>query len=204
MEPGERRLLRGCARWARIAAHAASMAARRSSGDRRRSRARRRGARAPRLGASRSGRDLGRPAAGGVRRDDGRRGLTSLVRMAHGAARAAGPRPYAQGTVTVEPTSDRVRHALAFPIETPRLVIRSFEIGDAEMLHDRVFGDEETMRFIPRGASPSLERTRGAVERFIRHEREHGFGLWAVELRATGEFIGDCGLVYLEGIGPEG
>src|SRR5207249_11006997 len=45
--------------------------------------------------------------------------------------------------------------------------------------------------------------TRGAVERFIRHEREHGFGLWAVELRATGEFIGDCGLVYVEGKGPE-
>jgi len=100
--------------------------------------------------------------------------------------------------VTAEPTSDRVRHALAFPIETPRLVIRSFEIGDAEMLHERVFGDDETMRFIPRGASPSVERTRGAVERFIRHEREHGFGLWAVELRATGEFIGDCGLVYVE------
>ena len=26
---------------------------------------------------------------------------------------------------------------------------------------------------------------------------------WAVELRATGEFIGDCGLVYVEGKGPE-
>lgn len=105
--------------------------------------------------------------------------------------------------MTAEPTSDRVKHALAFPIETPRLVIRSFEIADAEQLHERVLGDEETMRFIPRGASPSLERTRGAVERFIRHEREHGFGLWAVELRATGELIGDCGLVYVEGKGPE-
>ena len=105
--------------------------------------------------------------------------------------------------MTAEPTSARVRHALAFPIETPRLIIRSFQVGDAEMLHERVFGDEETMKFIPRGASPSVERTRGAVERFIRHEREHGFGLWAVELRATGEFIGDCGLVYVEGKGPE-
>src|SRR6266540_742959 len=37
----------------------------------------------------------------------------------------------------------------------------------------------------------------------MRHEREHGFGLWAVELRATGALIGDCGLVYVEGRGPE-
>lgn len=91
----------------------------------------------------------------------------------------------------------------AFPIETPRLVIRSFTPDDAEALHERVFGDEEVMRYIPRGASPSVERTRGAVERFMRHEREHGFGLWAVELRATGALIGDCGLVYVEGRGPE-
>ena len=105
--------------------------------------------------------------------------------------------------MTVEPTSDRIRHALAFPIETPRLIIRSFQVGDAEMLHERVFGDEETMKFIPRGASPSVERTRGAVERFIRHEREHGFGLWAVELKATGELIGDCGLYLVQGVGPD-
>ena len=97
--------------------------------------------------------------------------------------------------MTAEPTSARVRHALAFPIETPRLIIRSFEVGDAEMLHERVFGDEETMKFIPRGASPSVERTRGAVERFIRHEREHGFGLWATTYKKTDQLIGRCGLI---------
>ena len=92
---------------------------------------------------------------------------------------------------------------MTFPIETPRLLIRSFKPADARDLHDRVFGRDDVMRFIPRGASPSLERTRGSVERFIRHEREHGFGLWAVELRETDELIGDCGLVYVEGKGPE-
>lgn len=90
-----------------------------------------------------------------------------------------------------------------FPIETPRLTIRSFTREDAEALHERVFGDDEVMRYIPRGASPSVERTRGAVDRFMHHEREHGFGLWAVDLRATGELIGDCGLVNVEGRGPE-
>ncbi len=92
---------------------------------------------------------------------------------------------------------------MTFPIETSRLLIRSFRPDDAPALHERVFGRDDVMRFIPRGASPSVERTRGSVERFIRHEREHGFGLWAVELHETGELIGDCGLVYVEGRGPE-
>jgi len=59
------------------------------------------------------------------------------------------------------------------------------------------------MRFIPRGASPSVERTRASIERFISHERQHGFGLWAVELKETDELIGDCGLFLVEGRGPE-
>ena len=101
------------------------------------------------------------------------------------------------------PTILRYVPPVPLPIETQRLLIRSFSPLDAPALHDRVFGDPEAMRFIPRGASPSVDRTRASIERFISHERQHGFGLWAVELRATGEFIGDCGLVYVEGKGPE-
>jgi RimJ/RimL family protein N-acetyltransferase len=89
------------------------------------------------------------------------------------------------------------------PIETKRLVIRSFTPQDAPALHDRVFGDPDAMRFIPRGASPSVERTRASIERFISHERQHGFGLWAVDLKETGNLIGDCGLFLVEGRGPE-
>lgn len=92
---------------------------------------------------------------------------------------------------------------MPLPLETRRLVIRSFTPQDAALLHERVFGDPEAMRYIPRGASPSVERTRASIERFIRHEREHGFGLWAVELKDTGELIGDCGLFLVEGSGPE-
>ncbi|HUQ40863.1 MAG TPA: GNAT family N-acetyltransferase [Candidatus Limnocylindrales bacterium] len=92
---------------------------------------------------------------------------------------------------------------MALSFETPRLVIRSFEPRDAAALHARVFGDAETMKYIPRGASPSLDRTRASIDRFLRHEREHGFGLWAVELKETGELIGDCGLFLVQGVGPE-
>lgn len=92
---------------------------------------------------------------------------------------------------------------MPLPLETRRLVIRSFTQQDAPALHERVFGDPEVMRFIPRGASPSVERTRASIERFMAHERAHGFGLWAVELKETGELIGDTGLFLVEGTGPE-
>ncbi len=92
---------------------------------------------------------------------------------------------------------------MPLPIETSRLVIRSFTTQDAPALHQRVFGDDDVMKFIPRGASPSVERTRASIERFIRHERENGFGLWAVELKGSGELIGDCGLFLVEGTGPD-
>ena len=78
---------------------------------------------------------------------------------------------------------------MPLPLETKRLVIRSFTTQDAPALHERVFGDDEVMRFIPRGASPSVERTRGAVERFTRHERENGFALWAQQIAEAGDAL---------------
>src|SRR5260370_7099292 len=89
------------------------------------------------------------------------------------------------------------------PIETPRLVIRSFTLQDAPALHERVFGDDEAMRFIPRGASPSVERTRASIERFVRHEREYGFGLWAVDLNGTAELICDTRPSLVQGVAPQ-
>lgn len=57
----------------------------------------------------------------------------------------------------------------------------------------RVFGDAEVMRFYP----ATFDETR--MQRWVawnqQHDAEHGHGLWAVILRATGECIGDCGLV---------
>lgn len=88
-------------------------------------------------------------------------------------------------------------------LATERLVIRSFIPQDAEALHERVFSLPEAMRFIPKGAIDDVERTRRSVARYIEHERTHGFSLWAVLDRGSGEFIGSCGLVLVEGKGPE-
>lgn len=87
-------------------------------------------------------------------------------------------------------------------LETTRLVIRSFEPGDAAGML-AVFGDPEVRRYLPPFPDPTIETMQGSVARRMAMEADHGHGLWAVERKDTGELIGDCGLMLVEGTGPE-
>ena len=87
-------------------------------------------------------------------------------------------------------------------LETPRLVIRSFEPSDAEGML-LVFGDPAVRKYLPPFPDPTVETMRASVARRMAMERDHGHGLWAVERKDTGELIGDCGLMLVEGTGPE-
>ena len=87
-------------------------------------------------------------------------------------------------------------------LETPRLVIRSFRAADAEAML-AVFGDPEVRRYLPPFPDPTIESMEKSVARRMAMERDHGHGLWAVERKDTGELIGDCGLMLVEGTGPE-
>jgi len=86
--------------------------------------------------------------------------------------------------------------------DTPRLVIRSFEPTDAAGML-AVFGEGEVRRFLPPFPEPTLESMSKSVARRMAMGAEHGHGLWAVERKDTGELIGDCGLMLVEGTGPE-
>jgi len=87
-------------------------------------------------------------------------------------------------------------------LETPRLVIRSFDPSDAAGML-AVFGDPEVRKYLPPFPNPTLETMQASVARRMAMERDHGHGLWAVERKDTGELIGDCGLMLVEGTGPE-
>jgi len=54
--------------------------------------------------------------------------------------------------------------------------------------------DPEVMEFFP--GTLNREESDEAFDRRQAHFGEHGWGQWAVELRATGEFIGLVGLQY--------
>ena len=76
-------------------------------------------------------------------------------------------------------------------IETVRLVLREYTPEDFDALFE-IMSDEETMRHYP--APFDGERTRGWIDWNIQNYREYGFGRWAIILKESGEFIGDCGI----------
>lgn len=79
---------------------------------------------------------------------------------------------------------------MRFPT-APRLTFREMTNGDLDDMA-ALLGDKDVMRYYPRPMS------RGEARDWIawnqRSYRDHGFGLWVITLRGTGEFVGDCGL----------
>ena len=87
-------------------------------------------------------------------------------------------------------------------LETARLVIRTFEPMDAEPWLAMVT-DPEFRRFLPPGPVPTMESFQNAIERRHAMERDHGYAMWAVDVRETGAFVGQCGFQPVERTGPE-
>ena len=79
--------------------------------------------------------------------------------------------------------------------ETARLRLRRFEPADAAFALELV-NEPSWIRFIGKRDVPDLDAARAYLERGpIAMYAKHGFGLWCVALRATGEAIGMCGLI---------
>ena len=84
-------------------------------------------------------------------------------------------------------------------LETPRLVLRRMTEED-EMNLRRTLQDEQAM-YAYEGAFTD-EEVRSWLRRQLQRYEEYGFGLWAVILKDTGEFIGQCG-VTMQAVGDE-
>lgn len=82
-------------------------------------------------------------------------------------------------------------------IETDRLLLRGWRDEDLEP-YARMCADPEVMRYIGGGSTLTPTRSEEQVSRFVRHWEERGFGLWAVEEKRGGGFVGFVGLVHQE------
>jgi [ribosomal protein S5]-alanine N-acetyltransferase len=87
---------------------------------------------------------------------------------------------------------------VAIILETARLALREFVTQDAKALA-LVISDPETMRYYP--APIDRAGVEQWIERNLRRYAEDGVGLWAMVLKASGEMIGDCGIIrqHVEG-----
>ncbi|KJY34682.1 acetyltransferase, partial [Streptomyces sp. NRRL S-444] len=78
-------------------------------------------------------------------------------------------------------------------IRTPRLLLRRWTDDDLVPLSE-INADPDVMRWIGDGSTLDLEQTAEEIERWEEEWDEEGFGLFAVELLASGELIGAVGL----------
>ena len=76
-------------------------------------------------------------------------------------------------------------------LETERLILREYTMDDFVPLY-QIMSDPETMRHYP--APFDEEKTRGWIEWNLDNYKKYGWGLWAVVLKESGDFIGDCGI----------
>ncbi len=79
-------------------------------------------------------------------------------------------------------------------IRTERLLLRRWREADRAPWA-ALCADPEVMRHFP--AVQTREQTDAMIDRIDAHFDEHGFGLWAVERRDEGDFIGFVGLNHL-------
>ena len=76
---------------------------------------------------------------------------------------------------------------------TPRLLLRPFRAGDAEVVHT-IYSDPVVMRYVATGAMTDLAITERLLDDYTAHQQRHGYSFWAVIEREAGLLIGDCGL----------
>ena len=76
-------------------------------------------------------------------------------------------------------------------IETERLILREYTRDDFDALFE-IVSDPETMQHYP--APFDEQRTKEWIAWNLENYERYGFGLWAVVLKGSGEFMGDCGI----------
>jgi RimJ/RimL family protein N-acetyltransferase len=82
-------------------------------------------------------------------------------------------------------------NALGYLLKSARLGFREYRDNDVVWMA-QVFGDAYARRFYPEHGKD--EKLRAWITWSQRNYAAHGFGLWAIELLSSGQFIGDAGL----------
>lgn len=77
------------------------------------------------------------------------------------------------------------------PPPTSRLTFREMTADDLDDMA-ALLGDPQVMHYYP--SPKSRDEALAWIAWNQRLYREHGFGMWLIALRPSGEFVGDCGL----------
>jgi len=78
-------------------------------------------------------------------------------------------------------------------LETPRLVLRQFRESDWDA-YARTCADEEVMRYIGTGVTLTRDESWRSIANFLGHWQLRGYGMYAIEAKESGEFVGRAGI----------
>ena len=88
---------------------------------------------------------------------------------------------------------------MEYIFETEHLKIRKFELDDARCLYENHL-EEDVIKWIPNESYADMEETKEAIDFYIDCvNNKHLPYVLAVELKSTGELIGDTGVNEVEG-----
>ena len=79
-------------------------------------------------------------------------------------------------------------------LETPRLVMRQLRESDWDPLA-AMYADPDVMRYIGTGVTLNRDETWRSIAAMLGHWQLRGFGMWALELKETGEIAGRAGFI---------
>jgi RimJ/RimL family protein N-acetyltransferase len=79
-------------------------------------------------------------------------------------------------------------------LETQRLRLRRFREPDLDA-YAKMSADPEVMRYIGTGVTLSRTDAWRSIAAMLGHWQLRGYGMWALELKETGEFVGRAGFL---------
>jgi RimJ/RimL family protein N-acetyltransferase len=87
-------------------------------------------------------------------------------------------------------------------LTTPRLTLRSATEQDIPLMHERVLGDSDVMRYVFQGVPMTEERAEQVMRKFFTFG-DRLTGIAVLTDRSTGDIIGFAGLFPCEALGAE-
>jgi len=80
-------------------------------------------------------------------------------------------------------------------IETKRLILRQFELSDADNMYKNWASDDEVTKFLTWPTHANAEVSRRIVDTWIKGYSDDKNYQWCIELKSSGEAIGSIGVV---------
>jgi len=82
-------------------------------------------------------------------------------------------------------------------LETERLILRRFVVEDAQAMYDNWASDPEVTRFLTWPPHGSAQLTKQLLEDWVKQYENKAYYNWVIELKETGDVIGNISVVKL-------